>query len=142
LERQGVEQLEEICRREGLRLTHQRRVIQEALAGRDDHPTADQLYEEVQATLPDISRTTVYRVLETLVGIGVARSVGHPGPAVRYEVTTARHHHFFCRQCGSLSDIVVPQLDDLPMPAVKGLGFKIEDYSVHFTGTCNECKSK
>lgn len=142
MKRQGVEQLEEICRREGLRLTHQRRIVLEALVGREDHPTADQLYEEIQATLPDVSRTTVYRVLEMLVGIGVARNVGHPGPAVRYEATTARHHHLFCRRCGGLTDIVAPQLDDLPLPAAKGLRFKIEDYSVQFTGTCNECKSQ
>jgi Fur family peroxide stress response transcriptional regulator len=142
LERHGVEQLEEICRRERLRLTHQRRVVLEALVGREDHPTADQLYEEAQATLPDLSRTTVYRVLEMLVGIGVARNVGHPGPAVRYEATSARHHHLFCHHCGSLNDIVAPELDDLPLPAAKGLRFKIEDYSVQFIGTCNTCRSR
>lgn len=122
-------------------MTHQRRAVLEALAGRDDHPTADQLHDEVQGTLPDISRTTVYRVLEMLVGIGVARSVGHPGPTVRYEATTARHHHLACRLCGGLTDIAAPELDDLPMPPVDRLGFKIEDYSVQFTGTCNECRS-
>jgi Fur family peroxide stress response transcriptional regulator len=142
LERHGAKHIEEICRREGLRLTRQRRAILEALAGRDDHPTADQLYEEVRHTLPEVSRTTVYRVLEMLVGIGMARNVGHPGPALRYEATSARHHHLFCRRCGALTDIVAPALDDLPLPAARGLRFKIEDYSVQFTGTCNECKSR
>jgi Fe2+ or Zn2+ uptake regulation protein len=77
-----------------------------------------------------------------LVGIGVARSVGHPGPAVRFELASGRHHHLLCRHCGSLTDIVAPGLDDLPLPPAKGLRFKIEDYSVQFIGTCNECKPR
>ncbi len=43
--------------------------------------------------MPEISRTTVYRVLETLVRVGIERKVRHPGAAARYEVETHRHHH-------------------------------------------------
>ena len=58
---------EECCREAGFPLTVQRRVILEAVAQRDDHPTADQIYKTIQAHVPEISRATVYRVLEALV---------------------------------------------------------------------------
>ena len=62
-----LQEFEETCRRKGLPLTVQRRVILEAVLQRDDHPTADQIYEAVQERIPQLSRTTVYRVLDALL---------------------------------------------------------------------------
>jgi Fur family peroxide stress response transcriptional regulator len=141
MKRQDPAELESICRRKGIRLTHQRKAILSALAGRSDHPTADQLYEEIQAVLPEVSRTTVYRVLDKLVATGVARTVCHPGPTSRYEAQAARHHHLVCRRCSRLVDIAPPGLNELPFPSTRGLGFKIDDYSIQFMGICSKCKS-
>jgi Fur family peroxide stress response transcriptional regulator len=141
MKQQDPAALESICRRKGLRLTHQRKAILSALAGRSDHPTADQLYEEIQAALPKVSRTTVYRVLEKLVATGVARTVCHPGPTARFEAQMVRHHHLVCRRCNRLEDLAVAALDELPLPSTRGLGFKIDDYSIQFMGICSRCKS-
>ena len=65
--RQRLESFERLCRERGLSLTVQRRAVLEAVLDRGDHPTADQVYDEVKERLPGLSRTTVYRVLETLV---------------------------------------------------------------------------
>jgi Fur family peroxide stress response transcriptional regulator len=142
MKKQDPAALESICRQQGLRLTHQRKAILTALAGRSDHPTADQLYDEIQAVLPEVSRTTVYRVLEKLVAAGVARTVCHPGPTARYEALTARHHHLVCRRCSRLTDIAASALNDLPLPSTRGFGFKIDDYSIQFMGICAECNKK
>jgi Fur family peroxide stress response transcriptional regulator len=136
------EQLVASCRRKGIRLTHQRRVILEILARRKDHPTADQLYGEARERLPEISRTTVYRVLEMLVRSDAARTVCHPGSTARYEAQTARHHHLICRHCGRLIDLVAPELDELPLPRTRGRGFRIEDYTIQFMGSCSDCRRK
>lgn len=133
-------EFETLCRRQGLPLTAQRRAVLRALAQRSDHPTADQLYEEVRQTLPDISRTTVYRVLDTLLRVGIVNRVSHPGSAVRFDALTHRHHHLFCVSCGSLTDLTVPELDTLPSPDTKGKGFEIHDFSIHFSGICASCK--
>jgi Fur family peroxide stress response transcriptional regulator len=42
-------------------MTVQRRIVLEALSKRDDHPTADQVLEDVREDLPSMSRSTVYR---------------------------------------------------------------------------------
>lgn len=62
-----LEEFEEICRQKGLPVTMQRRVILEAILQRGDHSTADQIYEAVQDRIPQLSRTTVYRTMETLL---------------------------------------------------------------------------
>jgi Fur family peroxide stress response transcriptional regulator len=134
-------EFEALCRSQGLPLTAQRRAVLRALAQRDDHPTADQLYEVVRHELPDISRTTVYRVLETLLRVGVIHRVSHPGSAVRFDAHTQRHHHLYCVSCGALTDLVMPELDSLPTPDTGRVGFEIRDYSVHFDGLCASCRA-
>jgi Fur family peroxide stress response transcriptional regulator len=128
------------CRQRGLALTVQRRTVFEELAGRKDHPTADQVYEAVHQRLPSLSRTTVYRVLETLVATGFARRVYHPDAVVRYDPATGRHHHLVCEGCGALVDLEDSEVPRVPLPSAKGTGFRIRDYSVSFSGLCADCR--
>jgi Fur family peroxide stress response transcriptional regulator len=129
-----------VCRRQGVPVTPQRRVVLEALLARHDHPTADQLFADVRARLAGVSRTTVYRVLETLVRLGAARKVHHPGVAVRFEARTERHHHLVCTVCGTVADVEAPQLDALRPPDVRRTGFRITDWTVQFAGLCARCR--
>ena len=138
----GLADLEAACRRHGLPLTVQRRVVLEALAGRTDHPTADQLLVDVRTRMPGVSRTTVYRVLETLVRLGLAVKTCTPGSTVRFDPRTERHHHLVCLQCERVMDVHAPSLDALRLPSMRTAGFEISDYSVHFRGTCPECRRR
>jgi Fur family transcriptional regulator, peroxide stress response regulator len=136
-----VEQLERIFREHDLPLTVQRRAVLEALSLRLDHPIADRIFDDVRKRMPEISRTTVYRVLETLVRVGIARKVCHPGAAARYEVKTHRHHHLVCLNCETMVDLEDASLDSLPLPSASS-GFHIEDYSIQFRGLCSDCARK
>jgi len=131
---------EKECRQRGLALTVQRRTVFEELSGRKDHPTADQVYDAVHRRLPSLSRTTVYRVLETLVETGFARRVHHPDAVVRYDPATGRHHHLVCESCGALVDLEDSEVPRVPLPNAKGTGFRIRDYSVSFSGLCSDCR--
>jgi len=133
---------EQICRSHSLPLTVQRRRVIETLIQRTDHPTADQIYDEVRERLHEMSRTTVYRVLETLVRIGVGRKVCHPGAAARYEILRQRHHHLVCLVCGRMTDFEDPRLDEIPLPEPAGHGYDVTDYTIQFRGTCAKCARK
>jgi Fur family peroxide stress response transcriptional regulator len=136
----SLARLAEACRRQGLPLTQQRRVVLELLVASAAHPTADELFGAAQQVLPGVSRTTIYRVLETLVELGLARRVAHPGGSVRFDARTDRHHHLICTGCGRVRDLDAPALDRLSPPGGLG-GFEVQDYSVHFSGLCRECRS-
>ena len=130
------------CRRHGLAVTVQRRAVFAELAGRRDHPTADQVYDSCRGQVPGLSRTTVYRVLDTLVGAGLARKVQHAGGVVRFDAMTERHHHLVCEGCSRLVDLEDSVVPPLRIPEVAGTGFRITDYSVSFTGLCPACAKK
>lgn len=137
-----LQEFEALCRRQGVSFTVQRRVVLEAVLERDDHPTADQIVEIVKQRVPNISRTTVYRVLDALVDMEMIRRLHHPGPAVRYDGKVRRHHHLICKRCHKVIDWEDVRLNRIRPPDVEAEGFEIEDFSVHFTGVCGECSKK
>ncbi len=133
------EQLLQVCREHGVPVTHQRRIIYETIVRRRDHPSADAMYEEVRGSLPDISRSTVYRVLELLVDLGLIECISQPAAVCRYDGRTEHHHHLVCMRCHELIDLNHPKLD-LKLPDTRRLGFKVTGYSVLFHGICRTCR--
>ena len=130
--------LEDRCQSLGIPMTLQRRAILEVLASRGDHPTADDILEELERRIDGVSRATVYRMLETLVQHGLLVRVCHPGAATRYDVKIHRHHHLVCDVCGRITDMEAPFLDELRLPQAPE-GFRIRDFSVHIRGLCKRC---
>lgn len=139
---ESLERLERICHDRGLPLTSQRTTVLEVLLERDDHPTADQVFEAVRSRSPRISRRTVYRVLDTLAELGLIRRVHHPGATARFDAKTHRHHHLVCIQCNRIVDLDSPGLDAIPLPKGKPQGFDICGFSVQLIGTCPDCRKK
>ena len=114
--RKKITEFEELCRRERLPKTIQRRVILEAVLDREDHPTADQLFEDVRSRIPGVSRTTVYRALEALVQLGVVRRANHSDAVARFDGNTDHHHHLVCLGCDRVTDIDGLKLDPHQTP--------------------------
>ncbi len=134
--------LEAACRSEGIPVTVQRRAIYELIAGRTDHPTADQVWDSARTRLPDVSRTTVYRVLDTFVRLGLVVKTPHLGSAVRFDPRTERHHHLVCTACDRVVDVESKRLDGVSLPDGATHGFEIEDFSVHMRGLCAACRRR
>ncbi len=106
--------------RSGQRLTGQRRLIYEAVAGFKGHPMAEDVHRIVRQALPRISLATVYNGLEALVKAGEIGKLPREGsmPA-RYEKRTDIHHHARCVDCEHLWDLDAPAE---PLPIAQLLG--------------------
>ncbi len=129
---------QEVCKRANRSFTLQRQAVLQTLWGASDHPTADQVFERVIALAPGLSRATVFRSLETLAEIGLARRVGHFGVGVRYDARLDPHHHFICQHCARISDFVDSTLDGLD--PVTPPEFVVGHVFVTCIGACPDCR--
>lgn len=132
----------ETCREKGLKATHQRMEIYRELAGSDEHPDAETVYQNVRRRVPAISRDTVYRTLATLEENGLISRAEALSGSTRFDANTQRHHHFICMVCGQIKDFRSEALNDLPIPdSVKSLG-TVESAQVQVRGICSSCAGR
>ena len=123
-----------------LKKSRQREAILMFLKDRKDHPTADTVYENVRKEYPNISLGTVYRNLTLLSEIGIIQKLkmGSTAPD-RFDYNAAPHYHFLCRQCGSVMDLEVDNLESINTFAGIRFPGKIEGHVAYFYGLCPEC---
>ena len=132
----------EICRRQGVKATHQRTEILRELAGSKEHPDAETLFKRVRRKIPAISFDTIYRTLRLFEDRGVISRVGSVRDRTRFDANTDRHHHFICKACGMIGDFYNDAMDRLPVPkAVAEMG-SVDGVYVELRGICRECKRK
>lgn len=129
----------EACRHSGLKITPQRVAVYEVLLTREDHPTVEDIYNEVKKKYPFVSLATVYRTVETLEELGLIRKVAYWGGSVRYDANTSDHHHLICVQCGAIRDVEFC-LDWTPPTNIQG--YRVHKYSLHIYGVCPVCQAK
>lgn len=121
----------------GWRMTAQRRVIAEAMAGEHVHLTADEVLARAQQALPEVSRATVYNTLNELVEMGELVPVTHADGRKRFDPNVAeRHHHLVCVDCGRILDV---QADDPRLADDQRHGFELVDVEVTFRARCPDC---
>jgi Fur family peroxide stress response transcriptional regulator len=137
-----LDRFEKACRERGMPITVQRRSIYQAALELGTHPTADEVHAALAPHLPQISRTTVYRTLETLHQIGVITKVSHPGGVIRYDLRTNPHHHLLCLHCQRIIDFSDAQLDALRVSPPAGSDFEVRDFRVTLRGVCRRCREQ
>lgn len=123
-----------IIRRE----TKQRRLVLQAVRSRHDHPTAEQIYEDVHAADPRISHGTVYRNLNCLSEDGSICHVRVPG-ADRYDLRTDLHYHIYCVKCKKVTDAPYSYKPFLDAETEENSGYRIIRHRLFFEGICAEC---
>ncbi len=125
------------------RNTIQKQTILQAVKQLANHPTAEQVYEQVVQRLPNISRATVYRNLSTMAELGLLRRIGVPGGADHYDHTLEDHHHILCSGCGVLEDIWMElPTQHLQQVAQSQSMFSIQGCQLVFYGLCPACQAK
>lgn len=132
----------DICRREGVKATHQRTEILRELAGTEEHPDAETILERVRQSIPAISVDTIYRTLRLLEDKGVIARVGSIQDRTRFDANTDRHHHFVCTDCGMIGDFYSDAFDQFPVPREVSEMGSVEGVYVELRGICRKCKQK
>lgn len=133
---------QEACRKQGLKLTHQRLEVYRQLAAATDHPSAETLYKRLRTLLPTLSLDTVYRTLATLEEHGLVKKVDTKESQARYEAEMQPHHHAICRCCKKILDFQWPDFDQIPLPGAVDSFDSIQERSIVLYGICQQCGRK
>lgn len=127
-----------ILRDHGLQVTYQRLAIYQALYRTAEHPSAEDIYQQVRKRFPMISLGTVYKTLERFYEVGLIQKVSPVTEVARYDANISPHHHLVCVKCQSIQDIQDPLMNrELYLPETNG--FHVLRHQVLVHGYCPEC---
>lgn len=105
-----------------------------------DHPSAREVYECVQKSQPNISRGTVFRLLNSFTLSGKIRKLQLSDSDARYDKTLEPHFHARCRTCGKITDVF--GIDPSLFSGAAADGFVLEGCEIEFSGQCVDCAKK
>ncbi|MFV0481704.1 MAG: Fur family transcriptional regulator [Campylobacteraceae bacterium] len=124
-----------------LKATPQRLSVLKVLY-KNEHPTIDELYEEIKEENPSISLATVYKNVNTLKEHGVVIEVNMPNGKMRYDIYTKPHIHVVCTKCNHVEDLEYSaDLYDYQVKLEKQKGWEVNRLDVIATiNGCSHCK--
>ena len=108
-----------------------------------DHPSAERVFTQLKAQIPDLSMGTVYRNLNLFKQQGLAVSVATIKGVERFDGNTDPHVHFICQDCDAVIDLMDMEIpESLKSVAEASSGGHVNECQLCFTGLCQECLQK
>jgi Fur family peroxide stress response transcriptional regulator len=123
----------------GHRITPQRLAIVKILVESKEHPSVEQIYDQVRKGFPTTSLATVYNTLERLKEMGEILELSFSGGS-RYDGRNPRSHaHLVCTVCGAIEDLDIDLGPTAEEVAAKR-GYADVRHRLEFYGVCPRCQ--
>ena len=119
-------------------MTRQRAVILEVIRSGERHSTAEEIFEQAKEKLPTISRATVYNNLHGMEEEGLVRRISGEGVSDRYDKNICPHGHLFCKNCGAILDVMLPDIEKMISDSSE---CELLEYELKVKGLCKNCKT-
>jgi Fur family ferric uptake transcriptional regulator len=134
-----IDEILELLRTDGGRVTSARRAVVQTLVDAEGHISAEDIAGAVQRDMPDVAPSTVYRTLDVLERLGQVEHVhlGH-GPSM-YHLSERTHVHLLCRGCDRVIELPDDALDELAGRLAREHGFTLEPRHFALLGRCKDC---
>jgi Fur family ferric uptake transcriptional regulator len=138
------ERFQEFLQSRGKRVTRQRRVIVDFVAGRHEHFDAEQLLADLRKTAAGAraSRPTIYRTLSEMVDAGLLKKMILDGRAVyEHDYGYPQHDHLYCTGCRKLIEFSSDELAKIRNAVAAQHQFRAQSHRLIVTGLCFDCRS-
>jgi len=119
----------------------QRIAIMNYLLTHRTHPSADEVYKNLNEAIPTLSKTTVYNTLELLSENGAALMLTIDENNICFDGDTSPHAHFLCKKCGKIYDLPIASSVKEVMEMISD-GHVIDEVHYYYKGTCKNCLAK
>ena len=129
--------------RQGHRLTTPRQAIIKLVAPRNDHFSAQEVWDEVRSQYHGIGRATVFRTLDLLTELGVLNRIHTGDGCHRYTVCETRHHHhLMCVECGKVASLEAGGIEQQIRRMAGDAGFELLTHHLELIGRCADCRQR
>jgi Fur family ferric uptake transcriptional regulator len=136
----GPAEVVALLRRRGLRMTPQRHaIVSEVMASRG-HITAPDIARRVQARVPGVNVSTVYRTLALLEEVGLVSHSHLENGAEYHRVGEGGHVHLTCSRCGAEDDLSLAEARRLERLIARHKGFRADLTHFAISGLCARCQ--
>ncbi|HEV2427777.1 MAG TPA: Fur family transcriptional regulator [Acidimicrobiales bacterium] len=136
-----LEEIQAALRAAGKRVTSAKRAVAQALIDVRRDLTADEVTQRVQARAPEVSPSTVYRVLEELESLGLVVHAHLGRSAAVYHLAGPVHGHLVCERCGATIEVPARDFDPLAGSLQRSYGFTLDRHHVALSGLCRDCRA-
>jgi Fur family transcriptional regulator, ferric uptake regulator len=126
----------------GYRRGGARQAILELLGEQSCALSAVEIEQALSARNREVSRASVYRVMDELEAIGLVALVEVGQGVVRYEPARAgpgHHHHLVCDNCGRLDAFSDDGLERAIRRLSERLPARVSEHEVVLHGECEDC---
>jgi Fur family ferric uptake transcriptional regulator len=131
-----------ILARGGLRITRQRLLVLEALAGEPHDATAQQIHERLRGAGERVGLATVYRTLGSLHEAGAIDALAHRRGETCFRLCgDEHHHHLLCSECHRVIELGDCDLQGWLDEVAAAHGFVASDHQLEITGVCATCRA-
>ena len=131
--------IREFLEAKGIQPSFHRIKIYEYLLSKRNHPSVDEIYQELYNQIPTLSKTTIYNTLNLFAEKGLVTVLTIDGKETRYDAITESHAHFKCILCGRVYDVDV-ESDIFKIDNVDG--HEVQEAHLYFKGVCKNCQNK
>ncbi len=121
-----------------MRYSQKREIIRAAIKNSRSHPTAEEIYNIIHKTNPEISLGTVYRNLGQLSEAGDIVKLSMADGPDRYDGTLRPHQHICCAKCGKIVDFDF-DTKDMEAAIFKQSGIRPDSCTINVRGLCCQC---
>src|SRR6266545_5010737 len=129
-----------LLREQGMRMTPQRIAIVTEIMTTPGYVTPMRMIKRIQAAVPGVSPSTVYRTLERLELVGVLAHVHLESGIGFHRLDDVQHAHLICTRCGAANELPKSALDRLERLIEHDHGFS-PDFTHHaISGLCANCR--
>ena len=138
-----LDEITQKLKESGHRLTPQRIAVLKILASSFNHPSVEQVYDQVKVDFPMTSLGTVYKTVTLLKEMGEILELGFGEDSHRYDgARPDPHPHLICIKCNKIIDGDL-SLDQKSLRSLEQVsGYKILRPQISLFGLCPDCKEE
>ena len=137
-----METLLDKCKKLGLKLTEQRKIIVKILSDSSDHPDVESVHKRAVKIDNKIGIATVYRTIKLFEDNNLLEKHEFKGYSSRYETVRENHHHLIDIKSGKVKEFRNTLVDAMQKQVAKEMGYTLIDYRLELYAVPVKSRSK